>query len=409
MRRPTAVIASIAAVLLLGGCGAVLPELPTVASEAGRLAAAAQERAPVTIEIADPGSGTGSLVSAETMPNLSLPLRLSGVQAARVVYRSVAREGGPPQEVSAAVFVPAGDAPEGGWPIIAYGHGTTGIDVACGPTLSNSLLGGSALVQGYTAAGYAVAFPDFEGLGHPGVHAYLDNIAAGYDMIDAVRALRRVFPSAGTEWAAFGGSQGGGAAWAAAELAESHAPELNLVGAAALAPGANMVGLVDKARAGTLTADQAPLLQWVLESLARRDSSVNRDDFRSGSAAADWDALTGCTPDAASARDAAVQRLGPRDLAPRSEQDAELLRERLAQMAVPQRPLEAPLLVAYGDADTYIDADWTDGAVAQACSLGGVITVDRQAGRGHGDVDGDTVNEWLGDRFAGIPAGNDCT
>ncbi|OZC70108.1 hypothetical protein CH306_05835 [Rhodococcus sp. 15-725-2-2b] len=363
---------------------------------------------PQQMVIADTGTGSGSIVSAETMPNLPIQVRLSGVNAARVVYRSV-QPGVGEREVSGTVFTPSGEAPEGGWPVISYAHGTTGIEQACAPSRSASLLGASALVQGYTTAGFAVAITDYEGLGHPGNHAYLDNITAGYDVIDAVRALRTVFPDVGTQWAAFGGSQGGGAAWAANELADSYAPELDLVGAVALAPGANMVGLVDKAIAGTLTDDQGPLLQWVLESLARRDPALNLDDYRSGDAAQDWAALTGCTPDKAGAREDAVHRLGDKDFAPKSDAAADALRRALAAMAVPQGPASAPMLVAYGDADTYIDAAWTDAALEQACGYGDIITIDRQAGRGHGDVNGDAVNQWIGDRFAGVPAQNDCT
>ena len=390
---------------LLSGCAVVVPVAGQVQ---GALAAVLRGSDPQPMVIADPGTGSGSIVSAETMPNLPIQVRLSGVNAARVVYRSV-QPGVGEREVSGTVFTPSGEAPEGGWPVISYAHGTTGIEQACAPSRSASLLGASALVQGYTTAGFAVAITDYEGLGHPGNHAYLDNITAGYDVIDAVRALRTVFPDVGTQWAAFGGSQGGGAAWAANELADSYAPELDLVGAVALAPGANMVGLVDKAIAGTLTDDQGPLLQWVLESLARRDPALNLDDYRSGEAAQDWAALTGCTPDKAGAREDAVNRLGDKDFAPKSDAAADALRRALGAMAVPQGPASAPMLVAYGDADTYIDAAWTDAALEQACGYGDTITIDRQAGRGHGDVNGDAVNQWIGDRFAGVPAQNDCT
>lgn len=404
MRRTHRALTALLLLPLLGGCAVVVP----IGAQAQRaLAAAVRGSDPEPLVIADPGTGSGSIVSAETMPNLPIQVRLSGVNAARVVYRSE-QPGVGEREVSGSVFTPEGDAPDGGWPVISFAHGTTGIEQACAPSESSSLLGASALVQGYTTAGFAVAITDYEGLGHSGDHAYLDNITAGYDVIDAVRALRNVFPDVGTRWAAFGGSQGGGAAWAANELAGSYAPELDLVGAAALAPAANMVGLVDKAIAGTLTTDQGPLLQWVLESLSRRDPALNLDDYRSGNAAQDWSALTGCTPDKAAARDDAVKRLGDRDFAPKSDESADALRDALTAMAVPKGPASAPMLVAYGDADTFIDAAWTDAALAQACALGDVVTIDRQVGRGHGDVNGDNVNQWIADRFAGAPAQNDC-
>lgn len=390
---------------LLAGCAVVVP----LGSQAqGAVASLVRGSDPEPMDIANPGTGSGSIVSAETMPNLPLPVRMSGIDAAKVVYRSV-QPGVGEREVSGTVFTPSGDAPADGWPVISYAHGTTGIEEACAPSRSASLLGASALVQGYTTAGFAVAITDYEGLGHPGKHAYLDNITAGYDVIDAVRALRTVFPDVGTDWAAFGGSQGGGAAWAANELADSYAPELNLVGAVALAPTANMVGLVDKATAGTLTEDQGPVLQWILESLARREETVDLDDYRSGNAEQDWDTLTQCTPDQAGARTEAAKSLGNKDFAPKSPAAAGALRDELTRMALPTGPASAPMLVAYGDADTYIDVAWTDAALQSACGLGDVITIDRQAGRGHGDVNGDAVNQWLVDRFAGASAQNDCT
>ena len=35
---------------------------------------------------------------------------------------------------TAALFLPAGDAPEGGWPVIAWAHGTTGLGDDCAPS-----------------------------------------------------------------------------------------------------------------------------------------------------------------------------------------------------------------------------------------------------------------------------------
>lgn len=391
-------VALVVCALALTGCSAVVP---TMSALPGVIAYSMKAENPVPIEVTDPGTGNGSVISAETMPNLPWTVTRAGLNAARVVYRSG------DAEVSGSVFTPVGDAPEGGWPVISFGHGTTGIDEACGPSLSRNLLGAAPLVAGYTAAGYAVAITDYQGLGHAGVHPYLDNPIAGYNMIDAVRALRHTFPNVSDRWVAFGGSQGGGAAWAANEQA-GYAPELSLLGSVSLAPGADMTGLVDKAEQGTLTADQAPLFQWVLESLSRTYPGFDLDNYRSERVATDWDALTGCTPDAASARSDAAARIGPFDFAPRTDEAAGLLRNLLESMAVPKQKASAPMLVAYGDADTYIDVAWTDRALAKACALGDVVTIDRQQGKGHGDVDGDAVNQWIGERFAGDPAANDC-
>lgn len=394
----------VAALLAVPGCASAIS---LGLSAPGQVVTALVPENPEAVDVAEPGTGGGSVLHAETLPNLPWTATRAGMNAARVVYRSIGSGDGGDTEVSGTVFTPAGDAPDGGWPVISFGHGTTGILPECGPSLSQNLLGQAALAAGYTAAGYAVAMTDYQGLGHAGVHRYLDNPTAGYNMIDAVRALRHTFPDVSNRWVAFGGSQGGGAAWAANELAD-YAPELELLGSVSLAPAADMTGLVDKSAAGTLTDDQAPLMQWVIESLARSDPNVDRDDYRSGAAAQDWDALSGCTPDAASARGDAAGRIGALDFAPRTTESAEVLRDQLERMAVPSRPAEAPMLVAYGDADTYIDAAWTDAALERACAAGDVIEIDRQPGKGHGDVDGDAVNQWIGERFAGVPPANDC-
>lgn len=404
MRR-SSLAAVVLACLALSGCTSAIPLI--VSGPA--LVENSQRPVPsVPLEVADTGSGSGSVISAETMPNLPLTIDKSAMNAARVVYRSTQSGDGTQTEVSGSVFTPVGDAPDGGWPVISFGHGTTGIDTDCAPSIRRDLMGLGALAAGYTKSGYAVAITDYQGLGHDGVHPYLDNETAGYNIIDAVRALRHVFPDVSARWAAFGGSQGGGAVWAANELAAGYAPDLELVGSASLAPGANMVGLVDKALDGTLTSDQAPLLQWVLESIARAQPDFDLDQYRSGSAAQDWDALTACTQSGASARNDAVARIGDHDFAPATDGAADRLREILARFAVPRQVASAPMLVVYGDADTFIDVHWTDEALQKACALGDVITIDRQPGKGHADIDGDAVNQWIGERFAGDRAANDC-
>lgn len=354
------------------------------------------------------GSGPGSLVSAMTMPEFSRSSVGNTMMAARVVYRSTNGDSGEPTVVSGTVFTPMGSAPDGGWPVVAFGHGTVGINEPCAPSLANLLLGMSAWVSKLTEAGYAVAFADFQGLGAPGVHPYTDGKTAGLNMIDSVRALRHAFPNVSNRWAAIGGSQGGAAVWAADEQAATYAPELELVGAVALAPAADVTGLVDKAQAATLTHEQVPALQLIIESLARLHPDINRDDYRRGVAAAQWDALSACSGPEVHNREAAVNALGPGDLAPRTPEAADRLRKYLAQWALPQQRLSAPLSVVYGEKDEYIDTEWTTAAISRACRLGGTVVWDLQPGKGHGDLDVGNELDWLKDRFQGKPVTSEC-
>jgi pimeloyl-ACP methyl ester carboxylesterase len=343
-----------------------------------------------------------------TMPGLARASDGLHLQAARVVYRSTSGDDGASTVVSGGVFVPLGSAPPGGWPVVAFGHGTTGIDEECAPSNSDSLMGMSGVVAGLTGKGFAVVMPDYEGLGAPGVHPYTDARTAGLNMIDAVRALRSTFKDVSTRWAALGHSQGGAAAWAADERAHEYAPELDLVGAVALAPAADVTKLVDKAQAGTLTQDQTLAFMLVVESLARRFPELNRDDYRHGAARRSWDALTACAGPLVDRRAEAAVGLAPADVAPNSPNAATRIRQLLQRWALPQRAVSAPLYVVYGTNDTLIDAQWTTDAIARACSLGGSIAWDVQPGKGHGDIDFSAALSWIVERFAGKPVTNDC-
>ena len=364
---------------------------------------------PTPIATADlSGTGPGTLVSAMTMPPLAASSLGRKVRAARVVYRSTDGDTGRGTVVSGSVFTPVTDPPQGGWPVVSYGHGTTGIDPSCGPSLSNDLLGQLELVAGLASAGYAVAFTDYQGLGQEGAPAYLDSRTAAFNMIDAVRALRATFPDVSTRWGAFGGSQGGGASWSADEQARTYAPELNLVGAVAVSPGADISGYVDKAEAGTLTSDQKAVLQLFVESLARRYPEVNRDDYRRGAVARDWETLSVCTGPLVAGRAAAIEAIGPMDLAPGSPAAAQALRQKFQQWALPQLPLSAPLSVTYGGKDTFIDHQWTADAIARTCALGGTVAIHYGPEYKHSEADFPAEIAWLADRFAGKPATNDC-
>lgn len=405
MRRNLLWAAVIAAVVLLTA-GFVLVVSPPARQFVG-IDAVADD--PQPIETADlSGSGPGTLVSAVTMPEFDRRLTGSAVRAARVVYRSTEGDTGAPTVVSGSVFMPSDPPPPGGWPVIAYGHGTLGIDEPCGPSLSPTLLGNVTWVTNLVGAGYAVAMADYQGLGIEGVHPYLDARTAGLNLIDSVRALTRTFDGVSSRWAALGGSQGGGAAWAAGEQAATYSPEMLPVGVVALAPAADVAGLVDLAQRHELTREQMPTLVIIVESLARLHPEINRDDYRRGLAAEKWDVLTACSGNLVHEREAVIEQLQPADVAPQTLEAADRLRAYLTAWALPQQRPAAPMSVVYGGEDEYIAPSWTEGAIRRACDLGGVVTADFQPDKGHGDLEFGTRVEWLAERFAGAPAQNGC-
>ena len=171
------------------------------------------------------------------------PDAIAGRRSHLILYRSTGPDG-KANAVSGSVALPKGRAPKGGWPVITYAHGTTGSADACAPTRgydAGTLVSYAyPLLKRWLKAGYAVVRTDYEGLGTPGVHAYLGGPTEGYSVLDAVRAARKVEPRLSKRFVIAGHSQGGHAALFAASLAKTWTPELQLRGTVAFAPASHL-------------------------------------------------------------------------------------------------------------------------------------------------------------------------
>lgn len=193
----------------------------------------------------DPTPKNGDLVRSEPMSFLLEPASAVPVTATRILYRSTRRNGSP-MDVSGSVVVPkARWTGRGKRPVIGYGVGTQGIGDGCAPSraLSEGFEYEAVFMSGLLARGYALAITDYEGLGTPGMHTYMDRLSQGHAVLDAVRAAERLPGSDLSDEspvALYGYSQGGGAAASAAELASSYAPELQIKGTVAGAVPADL-------------------------------------------------------------------------------------------------------------------------------------------------------------------------
>jgi predicted esterase len=159
-----------------------------------------------------------------------------------MLYRS---SGGSGPLVSGSVAIPKGKTPKGGWPVIAYAHGTTGIADKCAPTRgydANHLTSYAfPLLDRWLKAGFAVVRTDYNGLGTRGVHEYLYGKAEGRSVLDSVLAARHLLPGTlAKRYVIAGHSQGGHAALFAAAAAPHYAPGLNLRGTVAFAPASHL-------------------------------------------------------------------------------------------------------------------------------------------------------------------------
>jgi dienelactone hydrolase len=150
-------------------------------------------------------------------------------------------------QATALVFTPKTAPPAGGWPIVAWAHGTTGVADKCAPS-KNKLFVPIAdvhtqkMVDDFVKAGYVVVAPDYEGMGEPSekeIHPFLNLKSEAYSITDAVVATKSWLGNkASNKWAVAGISQGGHAALGAAQYAAR--ANMDYKGAVAMAPANNL-------------------------------------------------------------------------------------------------------------------------------------------------------------------------
>ena len=398
VRSTTFFVVVSAVAVLVGGCAAeptvsnvqtldpIVPPMPAIAPEVWDV--------------------RGTLVSEEPA-NVEPEMADKMGEGRRGVYRSVSGITGAGTEVSGMFFVPKGEPPPQGWPVVSLAHGTTGLTTECAISAEPDLRGFAGAISGLLAAGVAVAATDYEGLGAPGVHPYLEPRTAGFNVIDAVRALRALFPSVSTRWLAYGNSQGGQAVWAANELNAFYGTGLDLVGSLAIAPAANITRVAELAYRETLTPAQLAVMPLVIIGAERAFPTVPVDRLLHGDTLQARDAMVGCGPDAEKLR---LSTIVAPDVKPTDRADADALAESLRRMSLPQGPLSAPMLVITGAVDDVVLPAWVSESVARSCEVGGLIQFRELPGIGHGDIGADEAAfDWVDDRFAGKPAPSNCS
>ncbi|MGB8406976.1 MAG: lipase family protein [Mycobacterium sp.] len=355
--------------------------------------------------------GPGSLVSVE-------PIKTGGSEMLdqddatymRVVYRSTSGVDGTPTQVSMALAIPSGDPPKGGWPIMGFGQGTKGVENKCASSLYPSLPLQAWTMDVFVKSGYVVAASDFQGSGVKGVlHPFLDGKTYGYNVIDSVRAARRVGVETQDRWLSYGHSAGGLAVWAAAEEAPDYGKGMNLLGTISMAPAADMAGLADEAWNGTLSDEQRITLVFVLQSIKWFHPEMNLDDYRSGETAKHWDELLDCIPPNFSDIARVRALMTNADFKPKTYDDVVWLRNQLAAKAVGNKRIDTPMVVGYGTQDTLVNESWFVKALERSCALGSNLEIQKGPGKGHADLDSGATLGWLNDRLMGVkPPPSNC-
>lgn len=352
--------------------------------------------APVAVRPAGAAYGTTSWspsgVTAPAVPG-TVP---EGAGRAFVLRYEVDAADGRRRPATGLVLVPPGPTPAAGWPLVVYGHMTTGAADRCAPSSGRVPPGddlrraeqGDALTTRLLSAGVAVARPDFEGLGVAGGHPYLMGGSLGESMVAMVAATSRVLPLEG-RWVAAGHSEGAVAALNAGDRRRRSPAGLRLVGIEAITPVTRMERLIEVLQGVPVVVPEATpvltgLAALLLKGLSVQSPAFNRLLLQEGGlsdrARAVWPHLERrCLAGLGEAD--SWGGLAPAEiLGPRGQEASRLLRDHLARTDVRRLPLRpVPVRIEEGLLDAVAPAPFTELLARELGDRGVDVTLARWA------------------------------
>ncbi len=306
--------------------------------------------------------------------------------------------------VTGLVMVPRPAPPAGGFPVVAWGHGTNGMATQCAPSLHVSTTNaGIPGLNALLAQGWVVTASDYQGEGTPGPLPYLVGEVAARNTIDLVRAAQHLAPAhASRRYVVWGHSEGGQTALFSLHIAQRYAPTLDLLGVVAGAPPSQFALIYTflksspyrfylvMAAAGFEKAygpKRAPLSQVLTKKGLSLLPDLKKGCYTSVGAAIDRYTLV------------QVVKKNPFDVpkwkALLEDNDPQYFRSAAA----------APLLIIQGGSDTQIPVLSTQILAQHLCSVGQGLERWIYPGMTHTGVltvsIGDMVH-WIRDRFAGM-------
>ena len=138
---------------------------------------------------------------------------------------------------------------DGGYPIAAWAHGTSGITADSAPSNHKNVWQHFLAPYQLSTQGYVVVATDYAGLGvhktssgEPITHQYMACPSHANDVVYAVQAAQQAFPKLSKNFVVIGHSQGGGAAWATAQR-QAIQPVSGYLGAVAVSPVTSLLDL----------------------------------------------------------------------------------------------------------------------------------------------------------------------
>ena len=346
----------------------------------------------------------GALLRTEPLRDVTLP---AGVRGWRILYATSVDDRTPATAV-ATVFAPI-HAPPGPRPVILWDHASTGLVQRCMPSLLSSPMEGVAARERIAGEGWVMVATDYSFAEKDGPHPFFIGEGEARATLDAFRAARQMRElHLDTRAVVWGHSQGGHAALWTGAIAQAYAPDLHILGVAAIAPAADpelilrMNSEVDR-RVGP----------YLATAYARFYPEINFESIlRSGArpVAREMASLCGFSPPQDLIR---MNALVAQFSGPALVHSNATLRARIAQNTA-NRPIAAPLLIAQGGADIVIPALATSVYVSQRCDAGQRLDFWSFPDLDHGTIVqpgsklDDPLVDWTRARFAGEPQPSGC-
>ncbi|HEY8247771.1 MAG TPA: alpha/beta fold hydrolase [Hyphomicrobium sp.] len=333
----------------------------------------------------------------------------ANAKAFRVIYRSTGING-EPIAVSGTIIYPDGPAPPEGRNVVAWAHYTTGVAQRCAPTLLPNLSGTIAGLEELLKRGYVVVATDYEGLGLPGVHAYLVGVSEAHSVLDSVRAARNLSNAHATNrFIVWGHSQGGHAALFAGLMAAKYASELKLVGIAAAAPATNLVELF-KGQKNSIAGNS--LVSMALLSWSRTYKLPVNSVLEDGTEKSFERVAESCIQSISQMLNL-LQLAKPlkKTFLKNDPTTLPAWRELMERNSPGGAPSGVPVFIAQGTGDKNIDPGVTIRFAKSLCAAGTPVTLKLMKGVSHSfaaEKSAYTAVAWMSDRFKNRPAPSDC-
>lgn len=352
------------------------------------------------------GAAPGTLLRAEPFGR-DIP---DGARGWRILYTTTGVDGG--IRTASGLVVAAEDLPDGPRPVVAWAHGTTGIRPGCAPSVIRNTFAYAPAYEDAIDRGWVWVATDYTGLGTHGPHPYLVGPAEAHAVLDAVRAAGRLDGLELSDRAvAWGHSQGGHAALWSGIVAPDYAPDIELLGVAAVAPATDLPHLVAAVHD---TFVGRMLSAYLVHAYAAFYPEVALDEqLRAFARPLAADIAGRCLAGAEILVSAVPSMLGLpslfKDLPPNDAFARRLIEN------VPDERIAAPVLIAQGALDETVRPEIQGRFVGRRCLAGQAIDYRGFAGHGHLSIVGkdspvpDLLMRWSRARFDGKPVPTRCT